>query len=71
MKKRYFWALTQIGDHKKIYRFRSAADRRKWSQAKVGLVAPTTFIKANHPEVRRVQRQLDAGEVVTFPVEIN
>lgn len=70
MRKCYFWAMTQIGEHKKFYRFRSAAERLEWSRSRVGLQAPITFITGTHPEVRRIKRRISQGEQITFPVEV-
>ena len=67
MKKRYFWAidLTPPSD---LHRFPSQRQRDEWiaekprQRGKVGTEHPAVFA------VRRVNRQLSAGEVVEFPV---
>lgn len=59
MKKRYFWAY----DGDQLFRFRSRIEREKWGHDK-------TFVSATHPEVRRIQRRMAAGEQITFPVEV-
>ncbi len=74
MKKRYFWALgfDRTGGKTLLVRLRNKQERQFWLESHQGLWPHTWLsIHAAHPEVRRIQRRMAAGEQITFPVEID
>jgi hypothetical protein len=66
MEKRYFWVLWENGDGRHLMRYRNQRDQF----AAIVNTWGGKAIPATHPEVRRIQRRIAAGEVVEFPVKI-
>jgi hypothetical protein len=68
MKKRYFWGQQE----NLIYRFRTEDERNQWYRdERVNWQNPLChLLPASHPEVRRLNRRMAAGETLTFPVTI-
>ena len=71
MRKRYFWAFQEINEVKYLWRFRSVDDRRKWFASRQPTNYPIEYPNGSHPEVRRINRRIAAGESITFPVELD
>jgi hypothetical protein len=73
MKKRFFWAVMISPTRATIFRFRTEKERTQWLRLVDKNDHPNTTkeeLDSRHPEVRRLNRRLAAGEVITFPVEI-
>ena len=73
MKKRMVYSLFTTAEGTFINLHRSVLDRQEF----VGEVCPLTpgvltscTVPARHPEVRRINRRIEAGEEITFPVAI-
>ncbi len=71
MIKRYFYAMRgevrKDGPHEILYRFRIREDRETWVSDALNRYP----VPGSHPEVRRIKRQIEAGEAVTFPVDVS
>jgi len=74
MRKQWFWGLhnkdglENICGPRFIHRFRTDRDRAEWLN---GMHRQRKDLLGCDPEVRRIKRRIAAGEVVTFPVEID
>ena len=72
MEKRYFWAIMATDDGVFLNRYRSEQERTDFligSRKTPGILSAYPVI-GNYSEVRRIQRRIRQGEVVTFPVEV-
>jgi hypothetical protein len=70
MRKNYFYAIlgriTPADPQGTLYRFRVRVARDAWVRED-----PYRFaVLGSHPEVRRIKRMIEQGEIVIFPVEI-
>ena len=67
MKKRYFWAAHRYKGEAWIHRFRI----RTMANEFVSVIPESReMLIAAHPEVRRINRMIAAGELVVFPVKV-
>ena len=70
MEKRYFWAIQEVDEKTLLWRFRSGAEREQWSKESFEQGNYYIAVTGNNPEVRRIQRRINQGEVIIFPVEV-
>lgn len=66
MKKHYFYGMETKGDKITISRFRDLGT----ANAFVSVSRTREVIPSTHPELRRINRRIAAGEQITWPVEI-